>query len=68
MFLTTHELAERWLTTEGYLRKRRCIGQGPEYCKIGNKVRYLLESVESMERTKTNVNYKKGITDNETKS
>jgi hypothetical protein len=28
------------------LRKWRCYGDGPEYCKIGRRVRYKLSSID----------------------
>lgn len=51
-FLDTEELAERWRTSRGYLANRRCAGKGPEYIKVGSKVLYPIDKVESYELEK----------------
>jgi DNA-binding transcriptional MerR regulator len=49
-FLTTKELAHRWRISPRTLEGWRDKGIGPTYTRIGNRVRYHTEVVESAER------------------
>jgi len=44
------ELAERWGVTKKSIDNRRQRGQGPNYFKIGGKIRYDLKDVVRMEQ------------------
>lgn len=44
-FFMPEELAERWITSTGYLANRRSQGKGPEYLKLGSKVLYPVEAI-----------------------
>ena len=44
------ELAERWGVTKKSIDNRRQRGQGPNYFKIGGKIRYDLKDVVKMEQ------------------
>jgi hypothetical protein len=44
------ELADRWGISVKTLRRWRQEQLGPIYCKLGHRVRYLLEEVEAFER------------------
>jgi hypothetical protein len=48
-FLTATELARRWRTTKQSLRNQRFKKQGPPYTKIGNRILYKTEDVETFE-------------------
>lgn len=50
IFLTTKELAHRWRISPRTLEGWRDKGIGPAYAKIGNRVRYHIDVVESAER------------------
>jgi hypothetical protein len=44
--LTEYELARRWRVPVSFLRRRRSLGLGPEYLKLGMHVRYPLASAQ----------------------
>ena len=44
--LDEHAAAEVLGVKAATLRKWRCYGDGPEYCKIGRRVRYKLSSID----------------------
>jgi predicted site-specific integrase-resolvase len=46
------ELAQRWRISPRTLERWRWLGQGPQYLKIGGRVVYRLEDVESFEAEK----------------
>lgn len=48
--LSQVELAGRWNISPRTLERWRWIGEGPAYLKIGGRVVYRLEDVESYER------------------
>lgn len=50
IWLTTHELAERWRTSPETLRYHRYVGKGVASAKFGRRVLYRLEDVEAYER------------------
>ena len=43
------ELAERWGVSKKTIDNRRYRGQGPNYFKIGGKIKYDLDDVKRME-------------------
>ena len=43
------ELARRWNISPRTLERRRWLGQGPAYLKIGGRVVYRVEDVEAFE-------------------
>ena len=47
--IDANELAERWGVTKKSIDNRRQRGQGPNYFKIGGKIRYDLKDVVKME-------------------
>ncbi|WP_421989929.1 helix-turn-helix transcriptional regulator [Roseococcus sp.] len=47
--LHQHDLAERWRISERTLERWRWIKSGPAYIKVGGRVVYTLEDVESYE-------------------
>ncbi|NCP62707.1 MAG: DNA-binding protein [Alphaproteobacteria bacterium] len=47
--VTPDILAERWCKTTRYLAQLRCNGKGPAYLKIGRKILYRLQDIESFE-------------------
>jgi predicted site-specific integrase-resolvase len=46
------ELAQRWRISPRTLERWRWLGQGPQYLKIGGRVVYRLEDVETFEAEK----------------
>ena len=44
------ELAERWGVSKKAIDNRRHRGQGPNYFKIGGKIKYDLDDVKRMEQ------------------
>ena len=48
--IDANELAERWGVTKKSIDNRRQRGQGPNYFKIGGKIRYDLKDVVKMEQ------------------
>ena len=50
--LTQIELAERWRISPRTLERWRWLRLGPQYLKIGGRVVYLLEDVQSFEAAK----------------
>ena len=44
------ELAERWGVSQKTIDHRRYRGQGPNYFKIGGKIKYDLDDVKRMEQ------------------
>ena len=44
------ELAERWGVSKKTIDNRRSRGQGPNYFKIGGKIKYDLDDVKRMEQ------------------
>lgn len=55
-FLTTKELAARWKMSYKIVSEWRCSGYGPEFHKMGNRVRYRIEDVEKFEESKKHQN------------
>ena len=54
-YLTPAELVERYKgrISLGTLANWRCLGNGPEYTKVGGRILYPLEKVEDWERKST---------------
>lgn len=50
--LTQDELAKRWRISPRTLERWRWLRLGPQYLKIGGRVVYSLEDVESFEAAK----------------
>jgi len=50
--LTQEELAKRWRISPRTLERWRWLRLGPQYLKIGGRVVYSLEDVESFEAAK----------------
>ena len=48
-FLTPEQLSLRWSLPLSTLSQWRWAGKGPEFIKMGKRVRYMLEDVESFE-------------------
>ena len=48
--IDANELAQRWGVTKKSIDNRRQRGQGPNYFKIGGKIRYDLKDVVRMEQ------------------
>lgn len=46
------ELAQRWRISPRTLERWRWLGKGPQYLKIGGRVIYRLEDVETFEAEK----------------
>lgn len=51
--INQRELAERWCVSQRTLERWRIIGWGPCYIKVGGRVIYRLEDVESHELENT---------------
>ncbi len=49
VFLTPEDLAKRWCVPTCTLEQWRWTGKGPQFVKIGRRVRYVLEDIESFE-------------------
>lgn len=50
IFLTTADVAVRWNISKRTLEGWRLDGTGPNYHKIGNRVRYHIDDIERYER------------------
>ena len=48
--LRQKDLAERWHVSPRTLERWRWIGEGPQFLKVGGRVIYRLEDVETYER------------------
>jgi hypothetical protein len=55
-FLTSEQLAKRWLIRTETLSQWRWNGRGPQYLKIGRRVLYRLEDVLCFEKQKCRQN------------
>ena len=53
--LTPQEVAERWALSEDTLRRWRSEGCGPNYVRLGGRIRYRLAEVMRYEASMTNV-------------
>lgn len=49
IFLNPKELAQRWKLSLSTLERWRWLGAGPNFIKIGGRVRYRQEEVEAYE-------------------
>lgn len=49
-YLSEHELAEKWGISPRTLQRWRWLNQGPNYLKIGGRVRYRPEDVDAFEK------------------
>ena len=49
LFLSPHQLAERWQVTRDVLARMRMGGRGPAWVKIGGAVRYPVAAVIAYE-------------------
>ena len=49
-YLTQRELAARWRLSHRTLERWRLLKAGPNFFRLGGKVRYSLDDVESFER------------------
>ena len=49
-FLTTNQLAKRWNMAPVTLRLWRWSGKGPDYHKLGGRIRYYMESIIEFEK------------------
>ena len=56
IFLTSDQLAKRWVIRTETLSQWRWNGRGPQYLKIGRRVLYRLEDVLSFEDNKRRQN------------
>ena len=52
-YLSTKDLAERWVMADETLRRWRSEGRGPAFIKIEGVVRYLLSDIEKIEKQNT---------------
>lgn len=50
LYLSEHELAEKWGISHRTLQRWRWLNQGPNYLKIGGRVRYRPEDIEAFEK------------------
>lgn len=50
-FLNSKELAQRWKLSPSTLERWRWLGVGPNFIKIGGRIRYRLNEVEAYEAT-----------------
>jgi predicted site-specific integrase-resolvase len=50
-FLNAKELAQRWKLSPSTLERWRWLGVGPNFVKIGGRIRYRLDEVEAYEAT-----------------
>ena len=48
-FLNPKELAQRWKISPSTLERWRWLGAGPNFIKIGGRVRYRQEEIEAYE-------------------
>lgn len=53
--LTPQEVAERWALSEDTLRRWRSEGCGPNYVRLGGRIRYRLAEVMRYEASMTNI-------------
>ncbi|MFN7226517.1 MAG: helix-turn-helix transcriptional regulator [Holosporales bacterium] len=51
IFLKAKELAQRWKLSPSTLERWRWLGVGPNFVKIGGRIRYRLDEVEAYETT-----------------
>lgn len=51
--VTQAALARRWQVSPRTLERWRWVGTGPEFVKIGGRVRYRIEDIEAYERRQT---------------
>lgn len=51
-FLTPQNLAERWSLAPHTLSQWRWSGKGPQYLKLGKRILYRLDDVETFEQNK----------------
>jgi hypothetical protein len=56
VFLTSDQLAKRWIIRTETLSQWRWNGRGPQYLKIGRRVLYRLEDVLCFEEQKRRQN------------
>ncbi len=56
IFLTSNQLAKRWVIRTETLSQWRWNGRGPQYVKIGRRVLYRLEDVLGFEEQKRRQN------------
>lgn len=56
IFLTSDQLAKRWVIRTATLSQWRWNGRGPQYVKIGRRVLYRLEDVLCFEENKRRQN------------
>lgn len=54
--LNQNELAERWAMSPRTLERWRWLGQGPRYLKLGGRVVYRLDDVETYEAAHLHAN------------
>lgn len=52
-YLNQSELAQRWSLSPRTLERWRWLGQGPAYVKLGGRVAYRLEDIQSYEAERT---------------
>ncbi|WP_205958316.1 helix-turn-helix transcriptional regulator [Qipengyuania sediminis] len=57
IFLTTTDIALRWQISKRTLEGWRDKGIGPNYHKIGNRVRYHIDDIERFERVWSSHHY-----------
>lgn len=50
VFLTTNDVAKRWVMSRRSLEGWRDQGIGPTYHKIGSRVRYHIDDIQEFER------------------
>lgn len=51
--ITQNELAERWRLSPRTLEKWRTLGIGPDYIKVGGRVRYREDEILAYERERS---------------
>ena len=51
--LTQNELAELWRLSPRTLEKWRTLGIGPDYIKVGGRVRYREDAIHAYERERS---------------
>jgi len=52
IYLSTAQLSRRWGVSEATLIRWRGEGKGPGYHKIGDSVRYKLDTIEAYEKNR----------------
>lgn len=53
LYLTSKELAQRWRLNDQTLANWRHVGKGPPFIRVGARVLYPIEGIESFERLST---------------